>query len=101
MAEQTGFARLPARLLDWHKKYFDWLLENVASPAAPFEWFKRLPAPAGPAGWGVSLVKWLVLMVWAVGFVWLWFAVLWVLILWETFTPSERRGAAPPASHQG
>ena len=99
MAEANRLARFQARLLEWHKKYFAWLLDNLASPVAPLEWFKRLKAPTGPAGWAVGLVKWLVLIVWAVGFVWLWFFALWVLILWETFTPSERRGSAPPATH--
>jgi hypothetical protein len=101
MADGSRIAPIQTRLLGWHKKYFAWLLDNVASPAAPLEWLKRLPAPAGPAGWAVSLIKWLVVIVWAVGFVWLWFLVLWVLILWETFTPSERRGSAPPAARHG
>lgn len=94
-------ARFQQKLLAWHKKYFDWLLENVASPTAPLAWLSHLKRPAGAVGWALDGLKWVLVVVWAVAGVGIWFLALWVLIWWETFTPSERRGSAPPAAHHG
>lgn len=85
---------------------FDWWLDNLASPAGPLEWFKRLPAAAGPAGWGLAVAKYLVLAIWASVFIWLWFAIFAVLFLYEGLGLAPWAGSTgtkpgpPPEPHQ-
>ncbi len=71
----------------------DWAMDNLGLPFAPVKWFGRLKTSAGPAGWLLTVLKWLVVIVWAVGFIWVWFPVFAVLFLWEGFT-----SASPPSS---
>lgn len=61
----------------------DSLMNAVGSPAAPLEWFKWLPVGAGPLRWLVGAVKWLVVILWAVVFIWIWFSAFIVLFAWE------------------
>lgn len=65
------------------KEQFDWWMENLGSPAGPLGWFKHWQAPAGAARWGTLTLSYLALIVWAVAFIWLWFAVFLVLFLYE------------------
>jgi hypothetical protein len=65
------------------KEQFDWWMDNLGSPAGPLAWFKRPQPLAGAARWGMLTVSYLALIVWAVFFIWLWFAVFCVLFLYE------------------
>lgn len=67
----------------------DWALENLGSPAAPLTWFARMHPAAGPGRWLLEVAKWLVLLVWAVAFIWVWFTVFTVLFLWEGFSSPQ------------
>lgn len=73
----------------------DWLMDNLASPVAPVEWFKRLKLGAGPVGWLLEIVKWLAVALWAVFFVWLWFFLFVILFLWDYFGPKADQ---PPSA---
>lgn len=79
----------------------NWILDNVGSPAAPLLWFAYLKPATGPLRWLLELAKWLVLIVWAVGFLWIWFPVFAILFLWEGFSrhlPVQQAGGAPKSS---
>lgn len=65
------------------REQHDRALDHLGSPTAPLLWFERLKGVGGPAGWLMALVKWLLVVVWAVGFVWVWFTVFSVLFLCE------------------
>lgn len=74
------------------------LLDNLGAPDAPLRWFARMKKSSGPVAWLLGLVQWLVLIVWAVGFIWVWFPVFAVLFLWEGLGFLEPgAAAAPPA----
>lgn len=85
----------------------DLLLNNLGSPAAPLAWFARLGRPAGPLGWLFDVARYLVLIIWSVGFVWLWSLAFVVFFLWDYFGPGglarpSTPSAPPPAeSHHG
>lgn len=77
----------------------DSLLNNLGSPLAPLAWFARLGRPAGPLGWLFSLAQYLVLIVWSVGFVWLWSLAFVVFFVWDYFGPGGlARSSAAPAT---
>lgn len=88
---------------DWlAREQYDWLLDNLAAPDAPLRWFARFQM-AGPVAWALALVKYLVLVVWAAAFIWLWFTLFSLLFLYEGLglAPWVRgTGApAPPPKH--
>ena len=89
---------------DWMtKEQYDWLLDMLGAPDAPLRWFARFQM-SGPAGWAVALVKYLVLVVWAAAFIWVWFMVFAVLFLYEGLglAPWARSsGPPPPAPKHG
>lgn len=77
----------------------NWALDNVGSPAAPLLWFGRFTPAVGPVRWLLELAKWLVLVVWAVVFIWVWFPVFAILFLWEGFSsPRPPKESKPPES---
>jgi len=82
---------------DWiTREQYDWLLDNLGAPDAPLRWFAGFRA-AGPVAWVLVLVKYLVLVVWAVAFIWLWFALFTLLFLYEGLgLPSWARSSGPP-----
>lgn len=85
------------------REKFDWLLENLASPAAPLVWFEKLQPGSGLARQLVRELKYLTLALWAAGFVWLWFLLFVVLFLYEGLglAPwTHTTKAAPPAAPQ-
>ena len=82
----------------------DWWLDKLGSPVAPLEWFKRLPA-SGSVGWLLGVIKCVMVVVWAVGFIWLWFTVF-VLAFALEYTllakrpkPAETSSPPPSARH--
>jgi len=81
----------------------DWWLDNLGSPVAPLEWLKRLPV-SGPVGWLLGVIKCVTVVVWAVGFIWLWFTVF-VLAFALEYTLLAKRPkpagtrASPPSVH--
>jgi len=84
------------------REQFDWWLDNIGSPAAPLEWFKRIPAaPRSATGLGFEVAKYLALVLWAALFIWVWFPVFSALFLYEglSLAPWARSGgkAAPAA----
>ncbi len=87
---------------DWiSRERFDWLLDNVAAPDAPLRWFTRFQA-AGPMGAAIAAVKYLALIAWSAGFIWIWFPVFTLLFLYEGLglAPWARSRGAPPAPAQ-
>ena len=79
------------------RKQRNWALDNFGSPAAPLLWFARILPLAGPGRWLLGLAQWVVLVVWAVGLIWVWFPVFAVLFLWEGFSShSAPKESKPP-----
>ncbi len=84
----------------------DWWLDKLGSPFAPTEWLKRRPA-RGPLGWLLAVVKWLAVVVWAVGFIWVWFPVFVVAFALEYTLfakrpkPAQTNSPPPSAHHSG
>ena len=79
------------------KAQFDWWMDNIATPAAPLAWFRRFQAGSGAARVGLAAAKYLVLIFWAVFFIWVWFPVFALLFLVEGLglAPWTRSSAAP------
>lgn len=75
----------------------DWWLDNLGSPVSPLEWFTHLRAPAG-LGWLLALVKWLVVTVWAIAFIWVWFTLFLVFFVLEYTVLERAHPAAPPSA---
>ena len=104
MSDTTALEKFLARVRAFQKQpRYDWLGDNVASPTAPLQWFARIQTPAGPARWLFTGAKWLALVVWAVGFIWVWFLAFWLLLFCEALGPygTKPSGAAPhsPGQH--
>ena len=80
------------------REQFDGLLDYVAAPDAPLRWFERFPA-AGPVGAALTVVKYLALVAWSAGFIWIWFPLFALLFLYEGLglAPWARSSAPPPA----
>ena len=84
---------------DWiSRAQFDWLLDSLAAPDAPLRWFQRFPA-TGPVVLALAVVKYLALIVWSAGFIWVWFPLFALLFLYEGLglAPWARSSAPPPA----
>ena len=85
------------------QQLFDWLLDNLASPVAPTRWLaKWTPAKR----WGHNLFqlgKGLAVLLWAVGFVGVWFLAFWVLLIWDAVSPPglPSEGKSLPFQTQG
>jgi hypothetical protein len=81
----------------------DWLLDNLGGPAAPLAWVQRLGRPGGAL---LTLGQWLLVVVWAVAFVWLWFLVFLVGFALEYLQPASapaspaRSGVSTPAASE-
>jgi hypothetical protein len=79
------------------REQYDWLLDQLAAPDAPLRWFARFQV-AGPVAWALTLVKYLVLVVWAAAFIWVWFTVFTLLFLYEGLGLAPwARGTSVPA----
>lgn len=70
-------------------------MENIGSPAGPLLWFARLQPRAWWARAGLEVAKWLLLLVWALGFLWIWFPVFVILFVWDYASASDQRPAGP------
>ena len=84
---------------DWMTRgQYDWWLDNVGAPDAPLRWFARFQT-TGAAGAALAVVKYLALIIWSAGFIWIWFPVFTLLFLYEGLglAPWSRSSGPPPA----
>jgi len=82
------------------REQYDWLLDNLAAPDAPLRWFARFQM-TGPVAWVLALVKYVVLMIWAAAFIWVWFTLFILLFLYEGLglaSWARSSGAPPPTA---